>query len=49
MWSISLSFISGFMVGIEFVTKEQSGGTAAFVLDLGIIRLGVYHNDDYED
>lgn len=49
MWSISLSFISGFMVGIEFVTKEQSGGTAAFVMDLGIIRFGIYHDDEAED
>lgn len=48
MWSISLSFITGFMVGIEFVTKEQSGGTAAFVMDLGIIRFGIY-NDDYDE
>jgi hypothetical protein len=49
MRSISINFITGFMVGIEFVTKEQSGGTAAFVLDLGIIRFGIYHDDEWEE
>ena len=49
MWSISINFISGFMVGVEFVTKEQSGGTAAFIVDLGIIRFGLYHDDEFGD
>ena len=46
MWSISLNWISGFMLGIEFVTKEQSGGVAAFIMDLGIVRFGIYHEED---
>lgn len=49
MWSISINFISGLMFGIEFVTKEQSGGTAAFIVDLGILRFGVYHDDEATD
>lgn len=49
MWSISINFISGFMLGLEFVTKEQSGGTAAFVMDLGIVRFGIYHDDEFDE
>ena len=45
MWYIELNLITGFMLGIEFITKEQTEGTAAFILDLGIVRLGIYHED----
>ena len=45
MWSLEFNFITGFMLGIEFITKEQSGGTAAFILDIGIIRIGLYHEE----
>ena len=46
MFSIELSFITGMMLGVEFVTKEQSGGTSAFILDLLILRIGFYHEDE---
>ena len=46
MFSIELSFITGMMLGVEFVTKEQTGGTAAFILDLFILRIGFYHEDE---
>jgi hypothetical protein len=45
MWTIELNFITGLMFGFEFITKEQTDGTAAFVLDLGIIRIGIFHED----
>lgn len=45
MWTIELNFITGFMVGFEFLTKEQTDGTAAFILDLGILRIGLYHEE----
>lgn len=45
MWLIEFSFIIGFMLGFKFITKEQSGGTAAFIIDIGIIRFGLYHED----
>ena len=45
MFSIEFSFITGAMLGFEFVTKEQSGGTTAFILDLFILRIGFYHED----
>ena len=46
MFSIEFSFITGMMLGVEFVTKEQSGGTSAFILDLLILRIGFYHEDE---
>lgn len=46
MFTIEFSFIAGMMLGVEFVTKEQSGGTSAFILDLLILRIGFYHEDE---
>ena len=45
MFSIEFSFITGAMLGFEFVTKEQTDGTTAFILDLFILRIGFYHED----
>lgn len=44
MWTIELGFITGVMVGIEFISKEDSGGISAFIMDLGIIRFGIYYD-----
>ena len=48
MWTIELSLVTGFMVGIEFISKEDSDGVSAFIMDLGIIRFGIfyYHEED---
>lgn len=46
MFSIELNFITGFMLGVEFLTKEQTDGIAAFIIDIGIIRIGFYHEDE---
>ena len=46
MFSIELNFITGFMLGFEFLTKEQTDGVAAFIIDLGIVRIGFYHEDE---
>ena len=46
MFSIELKFITGFMLGVEFLTKERTGGVAAFIIDIGIIRIGFYHVDE---
>ena len=46
MFSIQLSWITGMMLGIEIITKEQSGGTSAFLIDLLIVRIGFYHEDE---
>ena len=45
MWTIELNWITGFMLGMEFLTKEQTDGTTAFIMDLGIVRFGIYHED----
>lgn len=43
MLSIELSFITGIMLGIEFITKEDTGGEmSAVVIDLLIVRIGFY-------
>jgi len=34
----SFHFIAGFMIGIEFVAEDEDGG-AAFVLDIGVVRI----------
>ena len=45
MWYLELNLITGFMLGVEFVTKEQTDGTAAFIMDLGIVRIWLYQQD----
>ena len=39
VFSVGIHFISGMMVGIEFVSASQNDGVACFVLDLFIVRL----------
>ena len=46
MFSIEFSFITGALLGFEFVTKEQSDGVTAVILDLLILRIGFYHEDE---
>ena len=46
MFSIQLSWITGMMLGVEFITKEQSDGVTAVILDLIILRIGFYHEDE---
>jgi hypothetical protein len=46
MFTIELNWITGFMLGVEFLTKEQTDGVAAFIIDLGIVRIGFYHEDE---
>ena len=34
------------MLGVEFLTKERTDGVAALIIDLGIVRIGFYHEDE---
>ena len=43
MLSIEFSFITGMMLGIEFISMEDTDGDlAAIVVDLLIVRIGFY-------
>ena len=41
MWEVAVDFITGFMVGFEFLSAEETGGVSMFILDLGILRIAV--------
>jgi hypothetical protein len=47
MLTIEISLITGLMVGFEFIGKDSTDGEmSAFLLDLGIIRFGLYYFHD---
>lgn len=41
MWEIDIGFITGFMVGFEFLSAEETGEMPMFILALGILRIAV--------
>jgi hypothetical protein len=44
MLTIEIGLITGLMVGFEFIGKDVTDGeVSAFILDLGIIRFGLYY------
>jgi hypothetical protein len=40
---IDINFIFGFMIGFEFIPRQDKHDVASFVLDLGIVRIVVMH------
>jgi hypothetical protein len=46
MFSVDISWITGCMLGIEFLSKEDADGAATVVLDLFICRICIFHEDD---
>ena len=47
MWTVSFSFISGVMVGIELFDPDD--GVKGVAIDLGILRIVIHKDEDDDD
>lgn len=45
MFTFSVNFITGCMLGIEFVPKDDEDGLSAFIVDIFFLRFGIYHEE----
>lgn len=39
MWTIHFSTVFGFMIGIEYINPEDTGGVSGVAIDIGIFRV----------